>query len=275
MNNTQKAQIAGVILSAILAIAWLSRGVYVGGCLLTLTTILLIPKVYPSLIKTWKPSIAIVARSLIFILAMTFGISADIKVGNKGLAYIAKAHQSLKDGDIAKAKVFLNQSKTIAPFVKDSAEKIEALIVIDNSEEYIKKQLISLSDDQFTQLMTNQSQLQVDFTPYKIINDRIKQKMKEKSQYRFDYAKKLRKKVIEAQFSIWDGSHVKLTKHIKSKMNDPDSFKHVSSSWVDMIKHVKVQTIFRGKNSFGGIVTHTVVAKVSFEGDVLEIISFK
>jgi hypothetical protein len=32
------------------------------------------------------------------------------------------------------------------------------------------------------------------------------------------------------------------------------------------------QTTFRGKNAFGGVVKNTVKAKVSLDGDVLEII---
>ncbi len=84
--------------------------------------------------------------------------------------------------------------------------------------------------------------------------------------------KAARKERIEAQFSAWDGAHRNLTKIIKASMNDPDSFKHVKTVYWDMIDHLIVQETFRGKNAFGGVVVNTVKAKVSLDGQVLEII---
>ena len=59
------------------------------------------------------------------------------------------------------------------------------------------------------------------------------------------------KKMIEAQFSSWDGSHINLTKAIKDAMNDPDSYEHISTKYFDLGDHIKVVTEFRGTNSFG------------------------
>jgi hypothetical protein len=82
----------------------------------------------------------------------------------------------------------------------------------------------------------------------------------------------IREKKIEGQFSIWDGSHRGLTKVIKNSMNDPESYKHVETRHWIMDDHIIVSTTFRGTNAFGGTVANTVKAKVSLEGEVLEIL---
>lgn len=81
-----------------------------------------------------------------------------------------------------------------------------------------------------------------------------------------------RKEKIESQFSLWDGSHRNLERVIKKLMNDPDSYKHRKTVYWDMNDHLIVMTTFQGKNAFGGVVTNTVKAKVSLDGEVLEII---
>ncbi len=82
-----------------------------------------------------------------------------------------------------------------------------------------------------------------------------------------------RKEEIETQFSGWDGSHVKLTKIIKNAMNDPKSYEHVETKYWDMGEYLIVQTKYRGKNVFGGKVLGMVKAKVSLNGDLIEVIS--
>ena len=83
--------------------------------------------------------------------------------------------------------------------------------------------------------------------------------------------KETRKDKIEKHFSSWDGSHVELTKIIKSTMNDPDSYKHVETKYGDQGEYISVKTTFRGKNAFGGVVTNWITAKCSIDGKVLEI----
>lgn len=81
-----------------------------------------------------------------------------------------------------------------------------------------------------------------------------------------------RKKKIEAQFSKWNGSHRNLEKIIKKSMNDPDSFDHVETKYWDSGDYLVVQTTFRGKNAFGGVVVNSMKAKVGLDGQILDII---
>ncbi|MEN9461368.1 MAG: hypothetical protein RIS84_1388 [Pseudomonadota bacterium] len=81
-----------------------------------------------------------------------------------------------------------------------------------------------------------------------------------------------RKIQIEKLFSRWDGSLRSLETLIKNAMNDPDSYQHVETKYVDNGDHLIVIATFRGKNKFGAVVKNSATAKVSLTGEVLEII---
>ena len=85
--------------------------------------------------------------------------------------------------------------------------------------------------------------------------------------------KETRTQILDKQFSSWDGSHPGLLQRIKNSMNDPDSYDHVKTIYWDKVDHLIVQTTFRGKNAFGGIVLHSVKAEVDLSGNVLKILS--
>ena len=55
-------------------------------------------------------------------------------------------------------------------------------------------------------------------------------------------------------------------------MNDPESYEHVDSGYIDNGESIIVQTTYRGRNAFGGVVKNFVRAKVNLDGDILEII---
>ena len=78
---------------------------------------------------------------------------------------------------------------------------------------------------------------------------------------------------LEKTFDAWDGSHIKLTKLIKSNMIDPSSYEHVETLYRDDKNSIFVRTKYRGKNAFGGKVTNTVEANVSIRGNVIDVIS--
>ncbi|MEX0998399.1 MAG: hypothetical protein WD000_00340 [Thermodesulfobacteriota bacterium] len=99
-----------------------------------------------------------------------------------------------------------------------------------------------------------------------------KRRAEEAEKAREELEKQQRKEKIEKQFSAWDGSHRELTKFIQESMNDPDSYDHVETKYLDKEDHLIVITTFRGKNAFGGTVANTVTAKVSLDGEVLEIL---
>lgn len=80
---------------------------------------------------------------------------------------------------------------------------------------------------------------------------------------------------IEKGFSKWDGSHKELTKRIKSMMNDPSSYDHIETKFWTYREHIDVETKFRGTNAYGAVVQDKVMARVGYEGEVLEISSLR
>lgn len=82
-----------------------------------------------------------------------------------------------------------------------------------------------------------------------------------------------REETVRSAFSPWSGSHMRLERAIKAAMNDPKSFEHVRTTYVDRGDHLIVTTAFRGTNAFGGKVLNTWTAKTALDGTVIEIIS--
>lgn len=84
-------------------------------------------------------------------------------------------------------------------------------------------------------------------------------------------AERAKNKMIKAQFTDY-GAHIPLMNLILAGMNDPSSFEHVESKYSVCSDHLLVEERFRGKNAFGALVVDKVVAKVSFSGEILEIV---
>jgi len=78
---------------------------------------------------------------------------------------------------------------------------------------------------------------------------------------------------IDSQFSAWDGSHIYLVKLLKENLNDPKSFEHVETTYVDNGDHLIIKMTYRAKNAFGGLVLQNVTAKADYKTDTISIIS--
>lgn len=85
-------------------------------------------------------------------------------------------------------------------------------------------------------------------------------------------AKEQRQKLIEKQFSPWDGSHRNLESLIKESMNDPSSYEHVKTTYWDQKTYLTVKTVFRGRNAFGGMVLDSVKANIDLNGNILKVL---
>ena len=82
----------------------------------------------------------------------------------------------------------------------------------------------------------------------------------------------VRKEEIRSGFSYWDGSHVELTRLIKEAMNDPRSYEHVETTYIDRGDYLVVTTTFRGRNAFGALVKNSVTAHARLDGSVIAIV---
>ena len=86
-------------------------------------------------------------------------------------------------------------------------------------------------------------------------------------------AEELRVEKISKSFSAWDGSHIRLSRWVKKRLKDPDSYEHIESRYNDKGDHLVVSLQYRAKNGFGGYTLEYVTAKVALDGAVLEILS--
>lgn len=80
---------------------------------------------------------------------------------------------------------------------------------------------------------------------------------------------------IGKHFNALDGSHIGLTAAIKSSLNDPKSYEHDKTTYLDKGDHLIVTTTFRAKNEYGGMTTREVVAQTDLRGQVLKIVMNK
>lgn len=146
------------------------------------------------------------------------------------------------ENDAKRTKVILEQLKGIP---------------VERYEENLRlyRELVSIHPE------TEEYQSKVDFYTSKLDEKRRQEKLAE-----------ARKSKIKAQFSGWDGSHRNLERFIKRTMHNPDSYEHVETTYGDRGDHLLVRTVFRGTNAFGGVVRNAVVARISLDGQILEII---
>lgn len=70
---------------------------------------------------------------------------------------------------------------------------------------------------------------------------------------------------IQACFSHWDGSQVRIERYLKDGyLNDPDSYEHVSTKYAPLHENsdtLLVVTVFSARNGFGGRVRSSVIYK--------------
>jgi len=169
--------------------------------------------------------------------------------------------------------------------LKDKIKKLRSLV-------FLRTTLVDMSDEDFELL--KKGELEAFFINHEKLNELFLIELQKNTDQRSKYATKLeesrkkeqeniekkkqeeettaRKEMIGKQFSAWDGSHIKLTRLIKDAMNDPDSYEHDKTVYWDMEDHLIVSTTFRGMNAFGGTVKNTVKAKVSLDGEDIEIL---
>ena len=235
-------------------------------------TVLFFPFIVPYLVWA-KTSWAIWIKILITVVCAVFLIwnfvSTEQGIDKAQVSYDAarifisqwefdQAGEALK-----KSRMFdSSRDRNPAFLLSDELEKYQ-------SEEFLKSTLHEMSDEDFTKLQS--WDLKTSFFSDASMNDLFLKKLWENAERREaylveqDFANKRqaaaeRTELLEEQFSTWDGSHINLTRVIKDAMNDPDSYKHDETVYVDNGDHLIVTTTFRGANAFGGVVKNTVSA---------------
>ncbi|MDB4496224.1 hypothetical protein N9254_02025 [Flavobacteriaceae bacterium] len=197
-----------------------------------------------------------------------------------------KANQLLDKGEIDSANIYISKAKGENKWGVTEVSIIEKNLIDYQSEDVAKDTLVSMTDNEFSQL--KKGVLKKSYFPQKYLNTNFISLMKKLAPQRAIIIKsnkleierkkrkekeKKRQKLIDEQFSAWDGSHIGLTKMLKKNMKNPDSYEHIETTYRDDGKSLVIKTRYRGQNGFGGMTIGEVTARVNFNGDVLEIIS--
>lgn len=209
----------------------------------------------------------------------------QLKIKQQNIEYFNKNHSNILF-NIKEAIKLRNYQKAISLSIKylptnnSELEKLyqtaqNALLELEKEEKTTKilAKLKTIPEKEYKKnryLYQKLSLLYPNNEKYKIkikyFNKKITDKWKKEQQI------ERRKKQIKQQFDLWDGSHKKLTKWIKRRMNDPDSYKHAETLYSDKGEYLIIKTTYRGKNAFGGVVVNWVKAKADNEGNIIEII---
>lgn len=234
-----------------------------------------------------------VAVTAIGIFVVVFGIADSNAKKQEGLVLVEQAESLIRENKVDEALNVVNKSQEI--YISEEfnpAFELEKKIGDFQSQDFMKQALVNISDDEFELL--KEGNLEKSFIGHDELNKlfivklqenvdqraafvaeaeeqkRVQQAEAEKKQKEEEAA--ARAEMLEKQFSAWDGSHVNLTRMIKDAMNDPSSYEHVETRYWDMEDHLIVNTTFRGTNAFGAMIKNTVKAKVSLDGENIEII---
>lgn len=263
----------------------------------------------PSLFsKFFKKRTSRKATSLFFGSVLVILIIAIVSIQTKtekkeALSLYNQAETSINNHEVDNALQLLDDSIKLYESEENPSFGLKSEIEKLQSIEFLKNSLVNMSEVDFEKLINNQ--LATPFINNQVLNSLFIDKLKENSGQRDSYIKEAqeltkrkqdeaeiqrkideniikeqedknaveaRKKQIESQFSAWDGSHINLAKTIKNSMNDPKSYEHVETTYQDTGEYLIVQTKFRGANAFGGLVLNTIRAKVSIDGNIIEII---
>ncbi|WP_274644663.1 hypothetical protein [Pseudomonas serbica] len=162
--------------------------------------------------------------------------------------------------------------------LKDEVERAEAEKARQAKVATLTGQLASVSATDYTQAIMIYTQLVALEPANKSYQQKLErftkvrdaQYAKEAAEKAAATAKAERQKKIEGQFSGWSGAHYKFERLIKDAMNDPDSYDHVETKYVDKGTYIRVISTFRGKNAFGGMVKNTKIADFTIDGSFLK-----
>ncbi len=144
-----------------------------------------------------------------------------------------------------------------------------------NTRAFMMNILGKLDDEQYEQLKKGvlDTTILQNPTVNSYLLTQLRQNKHLRSEYQQKQKEKRRKQKIKSQFSEWDGSHRNLKRYLKKNLHDASSFEHVKTTYSDKKNYLLVRMKYRANNKLGAKILKTITAKVSLDGEVLEVIS--
>lgn len=254
------------VLATLSGLAFLTISV-IGGLVFLLIGLLLLPPVRDYVFNKYNVSITGTTRGVL--IAVFFFVSMGFIINDGADSQIAKEQEEIKAAAAKKEQdkkdnleYFAKNKSTILAQLNLQLENKDFKGVVDGAKKYLatndtelnsvhnkaKERILldqinntTIDPSNFNLLRSTYQQLSAinpnskDYKKNadyyakqaKIVEDkRIKEVLKQQ-------LAEQHKKQIEAQFSAWDGSHRGLEKVVKDAMNDPDSYDHVETRYVD------------------------------------------
>ena len=202
-------------------------------------------------------------------------IIADFNSNREEILSSAKKHLEAKEYQLvisSSEKYLVSGDKELSEVHATAKSKLIEVQIIKKTENLLAK-LKSIPSTEYEKNNDLYKQLLAIHPTSEKYKNKIKHYSKKiKDEQRKQAVAKARKETLKKQFSSWDGSHRNLENIIKKAMNDPDSYEHDETVYWDMDDYIVVKTTYRGRNAFGGIVRNFVKAKISLDGQVLQIL---
>ncbi len=249
--------------------------------------VIFFPVTVPYLVWTktsWNKWVKIGITVICFFIIISPIIDSN-KSREEASVLVDKAEILITENRIEDALSVLSESQKIDRSSSNRAFLLEDKVAKLNSFQFLKETIANMTEEEVSLL--NSGELNKRFINHEHINKLFIDKLHENIESRDDFIaeieeeKRIEKERIEAekreekisnQFSAWDGSHRELTKIVKKSMHNPNSYEHVETVYWDMGDHLVVNKTFRGTNALGGVVANTVKAKISIDGESIEII---
>jgi tetratricopeptide (TPR) repeat protein len=199
-------------------------------------------------------------------------------------AIISELSQAITDNNLSEAKAILSRYNNVSDLeffsLQEKYNELEARIEIEKKVGALMGELSLVKVDEYDKAIDIYNllvQLEPDSDRHKTLLARFKKikadrEEEKRKQLAEQQAKEAREKKVQGQFSSLSGAHRIFERLIKASMNDPDSYEHVETRYIDKGEYVRVFATFRGKNAFGGIIIDTATADFSLSGDLLRVI---
>lgn len=188
------------------------------------------------------------------------------------------------DEALVQLKELEGQYTTRSNKASDLIEAIEKSTDI----QYAKEVLADLDDSQYEQLKAGK--LKSVFFDISFLNDQFLTLVEKFAPNRVEISKEInqqrelkRLEILRAEnkeklkdlFSEYDGSHKGLVEYVTNNLDDPDSFEHNETRFIDNDEFIYVIMSFRANNRFGAKVLSTVTADCDYNGNIIKIKSME
>lgn len=226
MNIVQKI-FSGIL--GIIGLSWLFQGSTVGGIIIIISAIIVLPKVLSKILglfgKEKKTLLNAGIKSALIFLGLTIGFISASFDNSKADKIIEKAEKAIENSDLIKASSYIAEAKRTYRIPENKALELESMIDSLKSISFLENQMLSLSEKEFQNLI--EGNLKKDFIENSSLNDMFVTKLIDSSDKKSTYANKKLEEIAK-------GNLKSLAKQIIINLSDTE-YKKLKAKRLDTI----------------------------------------